>query len=73
MVGVPDEARGMLVKAFVVLATDAGAVTAGELQDFVKPQIAPYKYPRASSSSTSCRAPRPASCSGSGCGASPMS
>jgi 2-aminobenzoate-CoA ligase len=44
VVGVPDEARGMLVKAYVVAA---GEVTAGELQDFVKAEIAPYKYPRA--------------------------
>ena len=46
VVGVPDEARGMLVKAYVVVAADA-AVSAGELQDFVKAEIAPYKYPRA--------------------------
>ncbi len=47
VVGVPDEARGSLVKAFVVLdggSTDDAAVK--ELQDFVKQQIAPYKYPR---------------------------
>jgi 2-aminobenzoate-CoA ligase len=42
--GVPDEARGMLVKAYVV---SAGPVTAAELQDFCKAEIAPYKYPRA--------------------------
>ncbi len=45
VVGVPDDARGMLVKAFVVLAGDG--VTAAELQEFVKAEIAPYKYPRA--------------------------
>jgi 2-aminobenzoate-CoA ligase len=44
VVGVPDEARGMIVKAYVV---SAGSVTAAELQDFCKEQIAPYKYPRA--------------------------
>ena len=44
VVGVPDDARGHLVKAFVVTAHD---VSATELQDFVKAQIAPYKYPRA--------------------------
>jgi 2-aminobenzoate-CoA ligase len=48
VVGVPDDERGCIVKAFVVLrpgipATDA---TTKELQDFVKAQIAPYKYPR---------------------------
>jgi 2-aminobenzoate-CoA ligase len=50
VVGVPDDARGMLVKAYVVPVPGAGAgaggVTAGDLQDFVKAEIAPYKYPR---------------------------
>src|SRR3954447_10414950 len=44
VVGVPDEARGHIVKAYVV---SAGEVSAVELQDFVKAEIAPYKYPRA--------------------------
>src|SRR5262249_23475041 len=44
VVGVPDEARGMLVKAYVLRA---GEVRAAELQDFCKAEIAPYKYPRA--------------------------
>jgi 2-aminobenzoate-CoA ligase len=43
VVGVPDEARGSIVKAFVVVAAE---VPAAELQDFVKAEIAPYKYPR---------------------------
>jgi 2-aminobenzoate-CoA ligase len=43
VVGVPDEARGHVVKAYVV---SAGPVTPTELQDFVKAEIAPYKYPR---------------------------
>lgn len=53
VIGVPDEARGALVKAYVVLASPAGegpgeaAAKARELQDFVKAKIAPYKYPRA--------------------------
>jgi 2-aminobenzoate-CoA ligase len=48
VVGVPDEARGQLVTAYVVLRDGAGADAAKvtELQDFVKQQIAPYKYPR---------------------------
>ena len=49
VVGVPDEARGQIVKAFIVPAS--GAVPSDglvkELQDFVKSQVAPYKYPRA--------------------------
>jgi 2-aminobenzoate-CoA ligase len=49
VVGVPDEARGQIVKAFVILR--AGAVPSEamvrELQDLVKQRIAPYKYPRA--------------------------
>ena len=49
VVGEPDEERGHLVKAFVVLrpgSADSGEL-AKELQDFVKARIAPYKYPRA--------------------------
>jgi len=49
VVGAPDEERGMLVKAVVVLQPGAqlGPEPAKALQDFVKSQIAPYKYPRA--------------------------
>ena len=49
VVGVPDTERGQVVKACVVLKQEAhaGAVLERELQDFVKQQIAPYKYPRA--------------------------
>ena len=49
VVGAPDEERGMIVKAVVVLRPDAdlGPEPARTLQDFVKGQIAPYKYPRA--------------------------
>jgi 2-aminobenzoate-CoA ligase len=47
--GVPDSARGWAVKAYVVLAPGvaAGEQKVRELQDFVKQEIAPYKYPRA--------------------------
>jgi 2-aminobenzoate-CoA ligase len=48
VVGAPDEARGTVVKAYVVLREgvprDSSTVTA--LQEFTKEQIAPYKYPR---------------------------
>jgi 2-aminobenzoate-CoA ligase len=49
VVGAPDEARGMIVKAYVVLASGiaADAALATDLQDHVKREIAPYKYPRA--------------------------
>lgn len=49
VVGVPDEDRGQIVKAFVVLRPGqvADDSMARALQDFVKQTIAPYKYPRA--------------------------
>ena len=49
VVGVPDEHRGQLVKAFVVpsAAVTPSNALAKALQDFVKSQLAPYKYPRA--------------------------
>jgi 2-aminobenzoate-CoA ligase len=49
VVGSPDADRGMLVKAYVVLApgfVGDDALTL-ELQNHVKREIAPYKYPRA--------------------------
>jgi len=49
VVGAPDESRGTIVKAYVVLreGVAADAQTVKALQDFVKQTIAPYKYPRA--------------------------
>ena len=49
VVGVADEARGQLVTAFVVPAPGVAPSDslAKCLQDFVKSQLAPYKYPRA--------------------------
>jgi 2-aminobenzoate-CoA ligase len=48
VIGVADAARGMIVKAFVVLKRDvvAAAATTAMLQDYVKANLAPYKYPR---------------------------
>ncbi len=48
VVGVPDTERGAVIKAFVVLqaGTEVDDATTRGLQDFVKQQIAPYKYPR---------------------------
>jgi 2-aminobenzoate-CoA ligase len=49
VIGVPDEARGQLVAAYVVLrpGADAGEAMQKALQEHVKSLIAPYKYPRA--------------------------
>jgi 2-aminobenzoate-CoA ligase len=49
VVAAPDEERGHIVEAHVVLAegVEAGEETRRRLQDHVKATIAPYKYPRA--------------------------
>ncbi|NLY23685.1 MAG: AMP-binding protein [Bacteroidales bacterium] len=48
--GVPDEIRGQVIKATIVLAeeyrTKAGDALAKEIQQHVKNVTAPYKYPR---------------------------
>lgn len=49
VIGAPDAKRGTIVKAFVVLKPgyDGDDTLVQTLQEFVKQQIAPYKYPRA--------------------------
>jgi 2-aminobenzoate-CoA ligase len=49
VVGVADEERGQIVKAYVVLRAghNGDAAMTRTLQDFVKATVAPYKYPRA--------------------------
>ena len=48
VVASPDAERGFIVKAFVVPREgDGSEALARELQDFVKAEMAPYKYPRA--------------------------
>lgn len=48
VIGVEDEERGQVPKAFVVLAPgfDASAELKSELQEFVKENLAKYEYPR---------------------------
>ncbi len=48
VIGVPDDERGQIVEAHIVLAEDhkAGDATVKMLQEHVKATIAPYKYPR---------------------------
>ena len=48
VVGVPHEERGHIVKAFIVLkpGTAPSEDLMKQLQEYVKQQIAPYKYPR---------------------------
>ncbi|WP_138422112.1 AMP-binding protein [Maritimibacter alexandrii] len=48
VIGVPDDERGQIVEAHVVLTEGAAddALMVKTLQDHVKAQIAPYKYPR---------------------------
>lgn len=48
VIGIPDEQRGSIVCAFVVLreGVTGDAAKRKEIQDFVKQTIAPYKYPR---------------------------
>jgi 2-aminobenzoate-CoA ligase len=48
VIGVPDEDRGQIVQAHIVLkdGTQPSPETAKSLQDHVKATIAPFKYPR---------------------------
>ena len=48
VVAVPNEQRGSIVQAHIVLNADIDGsdITKKQLQDYVKAKIAPYKYPR---------------------------
>ncbi|MBV0902902.1 acyl-CoA synthetase [Haloarcula salina] len=49
VIGAPDEERGEIVKAYIVLHEEyeASESLVSELQNYVKNTLAPYKYPRA--------------------------
>ena len=49
VIGAPDSDRGQIVKAYVILRAgfSGDAALTKTLQDYVKAEIAPYKYPRA--------------------------
>ncbi|HEX2131134.1 MAG TPA: AMP-binding protein [Actinophytocola sp.] len=47
VVGVPDETRGHIVKAFVVPAGSPDDNLVTELQDHVRTELSPHEYPRA--------------------------
>lgn len=49
VVGAPDEERGQIVKAYIVLkpGNEPSARLAEDLKTYVKAEISPYKYPRA--------------------------
>jgi len=48
VIGKPDEARGQIVKAFIVLQPGQAASQKliDEIQDHVRGRLAPYEYPR---------------------------
>ncbi|MCL7416290.1 MAG: AMP-binding protein [Halalkalicoccus sp.] len=46
VVGVPDETRGEIVKAFVQPVGEGSAALREELQDLVRDRLAAYEYPR---------------------------
>jgi len=46
VVGSPDEERGEVVKAFIVLNCDSNENLAWEIKDFVKTRLSMHEYPR---------------------------
>ncbi len=46
VIGVPDELRGQVVKAFLVTETGEDDTLAREIQDFVRARLSQHEYPR---------------------------
>jgi acetyl-CoA synthetase len=48
VIGKPDELRGTIIKAFIVLTPNSSPSEAlrADLQQFVRARLAPYQYPR---------------------------
>jgi acetyl-CoA synthetase len=46
VIGVPDEARGQVVKAFVIADRAGSAALTRELQDFTRERLAQHEFPR---------------------------
>ena len=65
----PDEVRGQVVKASVVLTkgTEPSEALKKEIQEYVKEKTAPYKYPVLSCSGMNCRKPSAEKLSAIGC------
>jgi acetyl-CoA synthetase len=46
VIGAPDEARGLVVKAFVIANCDGSDALTKELQDFTRERLAQHEFPR---------------------------
>lgn len=46
VIGAPDEARGLVVKAFVIANVDGSDALTKELQDFTREKLAQHEFPR---------------------------